>query len=48
MIMHAKYQCSVINTSEDMNQVKVFVTEGQTDERMSFMSPIFAKGGGQY
>ena len=23
-IMHAKYQCSIINTSEDMSQVKVF------------------------
>ena len=24
-IMHAKYQCSIINTSENMSQVKVFV-----------------------
>ena len=31
--MHAKYQCSIINTSEDMSQVKVFVTDGQ----MSFL-----------
>ena len=31
--MHAKYQCSIINTSEDMSQVKVFVTDGQTDGR---------------
>ena len=34
MIMHAKYQCSIINTSEDMSQVKVFVTDGQTDRRV--------------
>ena len=35
-----KYQCSIINTSEDMSQVKVFVTDrqtdGLTDGRMSF------------
>ena len=34
--MLAKYQCSIINTSEDISKVKVFVTdgrtEGQTDE----------------
>ena len=30
-IMHAKYQCSIINTSEDMSQVKVFVMDRQTD-----------------
>ena len=49
MIMHAKYQCSIINTSEDMSQVKVFVmdrqtdgrTEGRTDRRMSFNVPRF-------
>ena len=29
--MHVKYQCSIINTSEDMIQVKVFVTDGRTD-----------------
>ena len=29
--MHAKDQCSIINTSVDMSQVKVFVTDGQTD-----------------
>ena len=53
-IMHAKYQCSIINTSEDMSQVKVFVTEGLTDRRTDrrtdewvLMSPAFAKGGGQ-
>ena len=51
--MHAKYQCSIIKTSEDMSQVKVFVTgrqtDGQTDRRMDewvLMSPAFAKGGG--
>ena len=33
MIMHAKYQCSIINTSEDMSQVKVFVTDRQTEGR---------------
>ena len=32
-IMHAKYQCSIINTSEDKSQVKVFVTDRQTDGR---------------
>ena len=32
MIMHAKFQCSIINTSEDMGQVKVFVTDGRKDE----------------
>ena len=30
--MHAKYQCSIINTSEDMCKVKVFVTDGRTDK----------------
>ena len=52
--MHAKYQCSNINTSEDMSQVKVFVTDIQTDGGMDrrmdewdLMSPAFAKGGGQ-
>ena len=43
--MHAKYECSIINTSEDMSQVKVFVTEGltdrRTDGRMSFNVPRF-------
>ena len=32
-IMHAKYQCSITNTSEDMSQVKVFVTDRGTDGR---------------
>ena len=44
--MHAKYQCSIFNTSEDMSQVKVFVTDrrtdggtdGRTDGRMRFDS----------
>ena len=47
-IMHAKYQCSIINTSEDMSKVKVFVTDGQTDRRTEWylMSTAFAKGGG--
>ena len=44
-IMHAKYQCSIINTSEDMSQVKVFVTdrqtEGRTEGQMSFNVPRF-------
>ena len=48
--MHAKYQCSIFDTSEDMRQVKVFVTDrgtdGQTDEWV-LMSPANAKGGGQ-
>ena len=30
-IMHAKYQCSIFNTSEDMSQVKVFVTDRRKD-----------------
>ena len=49
-IMHAKYQCSIINTSEDMSQVKVFVTDRGTDGRTDewdLMSPAFAKGRGQ-
>ena len=45
-----KYQCSNFNTSEDMSQVKVFVTDrgtdkgtdGQTDE-WDLMSPAFSK-----
>ena len=45
MIMHTKYQCSIINTSEDMSQVKVFLTEeqkdGRTDRRRSFNVPRF-------
>ena len=56
-IMHAKYQCSIIYTSEDMSQVKVFGTEGQTDRGMDrqrdgqtdewdLMSPAFAKARG--
>ena len=47
--MHAKYQCSIFNTSEDMSQVKVFVTDRRTDGRtevqkdgrMSFNVPRF-------
>ena len=36
-IMHAKYQCSIINTSEDMGQVKfLWRTDRGTDGRMSF------------
>ena len=57
-IMYAKYQCSIINTYEDMSQVKVFVTnrgtdgrrDGRTDGQMRFNvppPPAFAKGGGQ-
>ena len=30
-IMYAKYQCSFINTSEDINQVKVFATDWGKD-----------------
>ena len=33
--MHAKYECSIHNTSEDMSMVKVFAT----DRRMSFNVP---------
>ena len=32
-IMHAKYQCSIFNNSEDMSQVKVFVTDRRRDRR---------------
>ena len=43
-IMHAKYQCSIINTSEDMSQLKVFLTDGQTEtDKWVLMSPAFAK-----
>ena len=42
-IMHAKYQCSIINTSEDMRKVNVFVTDGQTDGQMSFNVPRFCE-----
>ena len=44
-IMHAKYQCSTINTQKDMSQVKVFVTDRRTDEWV-LMSPAFAKARG--
>ena len=57
-IMHAKYQWSIFNTSEDMSQVKVFVTdrrtdggtEGRTDrqtDEWDLMSPRFRESGGQ-
>ena len=46
-IMHAKYQCSTFNTSEDMSQVKVFVTDrrrdGQTDGQMRFNVPTLSR-----
>ena len=53
--MHAKYQCSTFNTSEDMSQVKVFVTDrqtdgqrdGQTHRRMRFNVPTLFESGGQ-
>ena len=33
-IMHAKYQCSIFNNSEDMSQVNVlWQTDGRTDEQ---------------
>ena len=32
-IIHAKYQSSIINTSEDMSPVNVFVTDGQRDRQ---------------
>ena len=44
-IMNAKYQCSGINTSEDMTQVKVFVTDrgtdGQRDRQMNEFQCLF-------
>ena len=37
--MHAKYQCSIINTSEDMmSQVKLFVTDRRTDGRTDWQT----------
>ena len=48
--MYAKYQCFIINTSEDMSQVKVFVTDRQTEvqtDEWVLMSPAFAKLGEQ-
>ena len=48
-IMHAKYQWSTFNTSEDMSQVKVFVTDRQrdgqteTDGRMRFNVPTLSR-----
>ena len=50
-IMHAKYQWSTFNTSEDMSQVKVFVTDrqrdgqrdGQTDGRMRLNVPTLLR-----
>ena len=48
MITQAKYQGSVIKTSEDMSQIKVFVTDrrtgGWTNEFLC--SPAFAKAQG--
>ena len=47
--MHAKYECSIFNTPEDMSQVKVFVTDRQRDRRTDrrvLMSPAFAKAQG--
>ena len=31
-IMHANFQCSIINTCEDMSQVTVFVVDRRTNE----------------
>ena len=45
--MHDKYQCSIFNNSEDMSQVKVFVTDrrtdGQRDGRMRFNVPTLSR-----
>ena len=41
MIIHAKYKCSIINTSEDMNQVS-FCANGRTD-RWRLMPPALRK-----
>ena len=50
MIKHAEYHCFIINTSEDMSQVKVFVTDRHTNRQtagqMSLNVPA-AKCGGQ-
>ena len=44
--MHAKYQCSIINTSNVIYHVEVFVTDRQRDGRMNFNVPRFRKSRG--
>ena len=46
-IMHAKYQCSIFNTSEDMSLLKVFCdrqtekqTDGETRLKCTYMSSL--------
>ena len=47
---HKDHACQIINTSENMNQVKVFVTDGQTDRRtdgqMKFNVPTLSRKAG--
>ena len=43
---HAKYQSSICNSAKVMAKVKVFATDGQTDE-WDLMSPRFRESGGQ-
>ena len=54
-IIHAKHQCHIFNTSEDMSQVNIFVTDRgtdrqinrRTDEWVIMPPPNFAKVRGQ-
>ena len=41
--LHAKYECSSINNSEDMVQVKLFLMTNQIDKQMSSNAPYFLK-----
>ena len=43
---HMKYQSPTSYGSKDMAKVKVFVTDGRTDE-LNLMSPRFRESGGQ-
>ena len=53
MIIHAKHQCFIVNTLEDMSQVKVLVTDRRTDRQTNrrtdewVLTPHFAKVRGQ-
>ena len=55
MIIRAKHQCYIFNTSEDMSEVKVFVTDRgtdrqtntRTDEWVLMPPPKFRKSAGQ-
>ena len=40
-VLHAKYQCSLINTSEDTSQVKVFVTPNGKENTGNVSNSVF-------